>query len=96
MHPDDAEHAAALAAVTDRLVEVVVAYGASGDDGVVDGVRLLRSGLHGFVSLENAGGLGVPDGLGRSFAHLVRVLDAALAVAPATAGPGADSKPSSA
>lgn len=94
VHPDDAEHAAALAAVTDRLVEVVLAYGASGDDTVLDGVRLLRSGLHGFVSLENTGGLGVPDGVARTFERLVAVLDAALTdVAAPTPGPAPDPAP---
>ena len=95
VHPDDAEHAAALAAVTDRLVEVVLAYGASGDDSVLDGVRLLRSGLHGFVSLENTGGLGVPDGVARSFERLVAVLDVALTdvASPAPAASGADTGP---
>ncbi|WP_198949974.1 TetR/AcrR family transcriptional regulator [Kineosporia sp. A_224] len=81
-HPDDPEHAAAVAAVTQRLVEVVVLYGASGDDDVLDGVRLLRSALHGFASLEGTGGHGVPDAVDRTFARLVALLDAGLA-APA-------------
>lgn len=83
-HPDDPEHAAAVAAVTQRLVEVVVLYGASGDDDVLDGVRLLRSALHGFVALEGTGGHGVPDALDRTFARLVALLDTGL-VAPAPA-----------
>ncbi|WP_369812709.1 TetR-like C-terminal domain-containing protein [Kineosporia sp. R_H_3] len=78
-HPDDPEHAAAVAAVTQRLVEVVMLYGASGDDDVLDGVRLLRSALHGFVSLEGTGGHGVPDAVDRTFARLVALLDAGLA-----------------
>jgi AcrR family transcriptional regulator len=85
-HPDDPEHAAAVAAVTQRLVEVVVHYGASGDADVLDGVRLLRSALHGFVALEGTGGHGVPDAVDRTFARLVALLDAGLAAPVPAAG----------
>jgi len=37
----------------------------------------LRSALHGFVVLENAGGFGLPQDIERSFAQLVAALDIA-------------------
>ncbi|MGI9414452.1 MAG: TetR-like C-terminal domain-containing protein [Hyphomicrobiales bacterium] len=50
------------------------------DDEAVHTARAIRSGLHGFVSLENAGGFGLPESVEDSFGHLVdwlvgRVLD---------------------
>ena len=41
------------------------------DDRAVHAARTIRSGLHGFVSLENAGGFGLPESIEESFRHLV-------------------------
>ena len=55
---------------------VLSGYGLSGVD-LVDATRILRSALHGFVSLETAGGFGMPQDVGRSFDLLVAGVDAA-------------------
>jgi len=49
----------------------------SGAD-AIDATRTLRAALHGFVTLEALGGLGLPLDVDRSFARLVEILDAAL------------------
>ncbi|WP_175338473.1 TetR-like C-terminal domain-containing protein [Leifsonia sp. C5G2] len=41
------------------------------DDELVDAIRMLRSAVHGFVTLELGGGFGLPDDLDRSYAVLV-------------------------
>lgn len=44
-----------------------------------DAIRVLRSGIHGFVVLELGGGFGLPDDLDRSFALLVEAIIAGIA-----------------
>ncbi|WP_426625188.1 TetR/AcrR family transcriptional regulator [Leifsonia sp. McL0607] len=41
------------------------------DDATVDAIRMLRSALHGFITLELGGGFGLPDDLDRSFRLLI-------------------------
>ena len=48
--------------------------GLAGDD-AIDTTRTLRAALHGFVSLEAAGGFGLARDIGRSFVRLVEGLD---------------------
>ena len=48
------------------------------DDDAIDATRALRSTLHGFVTLEAAGGFGLPVDVDRSFDRLVRGLITAL------------------
>lgn len=64
-----------------ELVEVIVAvvrgYGHEGDD-AVHAVRALRAAVHGFVSLEAAGGFGLPLATDASFERLVALLDRGL------------------
>ena len=64
-----------------RLLQVVLAvlrgYALEGD-AAVHAARILRAGLHGFVSLEAAGGFAMPLDLDESFARLVAVVDAGL------------------
>ncbi len=75
--PDDAE----LAAAADRLARLVLAvlrgYGLD-EDGTVHATRAVRSALHGFVSLEAAGGFGLPQDVDASYDRLVDLLDAGL------------------
>lgn len=70
----------ALKAASESVLEVVFAvlagYGLSGAD-LVHATRVLRASLHGFVSLETAGGFGLPDDVDQSFERLVAGLDAA-------------------
>jgi AcrR family transcriptional regulator len=68
--PNDAEDAAASAAVVTVVLDVLAGYGLDGPD-AIDATRALRSALHGFVSLEAAGGFGLPRSLDHSYARLV-------------------------
>ncbi|MEJ2665769.1 MAG: TetR-like C-terminal domain-containing protein [Deinococcales bacterium] len=73
--------AAAAEAAASRIVEVVLrvlsGYRLEGDD-ALHATRVLRSSLHGFVSLENSGGFGLPLALDESFRRLVDMHDAAM------------------
>ena len=48
-------------------------------DLTTDAIRVMRSGIHGFVVLELGGGFGLPDDLDRSFAILVDAIIAGIA-----------------
>jgi AcrR family transcriptional regulator len=80
--PDASDPEATAAA--ERVVEVVVAvlrgYGLTGDD-AVHATRVIRSALHGFVTLERGRGFALPLGLDESYARLVAVLDRGLPAA---------------
>jgi hypothetical protein len=52
-------------------------FGLAGDD-AVDAARALRAALHGFATLEAAGGFGLPVDVDRSFRRLVDGLGAML------------------
>jgi len=74
MAAEDAEAteiAAGVLAVVNRALSV---HGLTGD-AAVDGARLLRATLHGFVSLEAAGGFGMPRDVDASFDHVLDVLE---------------------
>lgn len=75
--PADPEHAAAAERAVGAIAAVLLGYGVTGDD-AIDATRAIRSALHGFVSLELAGGFGLPRAIDRSFAHLVTTLDRGL------------------
>lgn len=77
--PDDAESRA----IEDEAVEIVLkvlAYYDLRDEMAVHMVRVFRSTVHGFASLEVAGGFGLPLSLDESFRLLVQSLIQALAV----------------
>ncbi len=76
--PGDDAHEAAGAALLETVFAVLDGYGLSGDD-AVDAARAIRAALHGFTSLEAAGGFGMPRDVDRSFGRLVDALDTALA-----------------
>jgi len=57
---------------------VLAGYGLTGDD-AIDATRAMRSALHGFVSLEQAGGFGLPVDIDHSYSQLVLALDLAFA-----------------
>ena len=65
-----------LEAAEDRVVQVVLAvvetYGLVGED-AIHAVRGLRSLVHGFATLEAAGGFGLPLDCDESFRRLVRI-----------------------
>lgn len=69
-------------AVVDVLLAVLRGYGLTGED-VVHAARATRSTVHGFVSLELAGGYGLPVDTEASFVWTVRALAAGLRAAAA-------------
>lgn len=74
---DDAELAAVGRRAIDVLAAVLGAWGFEGDE-MLRRVRVIRSALHGFVSIEATGGFGLPLDLDDSFALLLRTLVAGL------------------
>ena len=76
--PDgDPTHVAAAERAVGTITAVLSGYGLTGDD-AIDATRALRSALHGFVSLEQSGGFGLPHDIDRSYAQLVLAMDLAL------------------
>jgi AcrR family transcriptional regulator len=80
---EDAELYDAFAAPVSTIAQVLAAMGVAGDD-TIDSIRSLRSAVHGFVSLETAGGFGMPDDIDRSFDRLVDILVTGIATAVVT------------
>lgn len=74
---DDLDDQAASAAPVGVVLDVLAGYGLHGDD-AIDAARALRSALHGFVTLESAGGFGLPVDVDRSFSRLVGGLIASM------------------
>ena len=74
---DDDDHARAGAEILEVVYDVLTGYGIVDDD-LVDAARFLRSVMHGFVSLEAAGGFAMARSVDRSFDRALRALDAAL------------------
>jgi len=75
--PGDADDVAASTAAVSVVLEILSGYDLR-DDAAIDAARALRSSLHGFVSLEAAGGFGLPVDIDRSFERLVDGLIVAL------------------
>jgi AcrR family transcriptional regulator len=82
-YPDDAELAAAGGRSVDIVLAVLAGYGFE-DGEAIHGARSLRSALHGFVSIERAGGFGLPTSRDESFARMVDLLATGLAAANRT------------
>ena len=72
----DAEHLAAGDAVLAILFAVLAGYGVTGDD-AIDAIRSLRAAMHGFVTLEAAGGFSLPQSMDASYRRLIDSLDTA-------------------
>jgi len=66
----DTDDEEASSAVVRIVADVLSGFSLAGDD-AVDAIRSLRSALHGFVSLEAAGGFGLPVDIDRSYDRLV-------------------------
>jgi AcrR family transcriptional regulator len=73
----DAERDAAAVRLVGVLTAVLRGYGLEGDD-AIHAVRLLRSALHGFVSLEGVGGFALPLGLDETYERLIAMVDRGL------------------
>ena len=76
--PGDVEDEQASGAAVRVAVDVMTGYELRDDD-AVDAIRALRSGLHGFVTLEAGNGFGMPVDVDRSFDRLVAGLATAFA-----------------
>ena len=85
---DDPELVAAAERLTRLVLAVLRGYGLD-EEATVHATRAVRSALHGFVSLEAAGGFGLPFAVDTSFDRLVDLLDAGI-----TAGITAGAAPS--
>lgn len=70
---NDAEHAAASDEVLQILLAVLSGYQLAGDH-AIDAARAIRAAMHGFISLEQAGGFGLPVDVDRSFSRLIEAL----------------------
>lgn len=81
----DDEHHAAAGRVLMPVLAMIDGYGVPGDE-AIDAARALRASLHGFVSLELAGGFGLPVDVDASFERTVAALDRALSTWPRLAG----------
>jgi AcrR family transcriptional regulator len=68
--PGDGDDERASAEAVQVAFDVMAGYNLRDDD-AVDAIRGLRAALHGFVSLEAAGGFGMPVDIDRSFERLV-------------------------
>ncbi len=73
--PGEASHLAVADRFVAAIAAVMAGYGLDGDDDdAIDAIRVFRSALHGFVSLEADGGFGMPFSVDRSFDRLVQAL----------------------
>lgn len=70
---DSAGYGAAGAEVIAVIQAVLRGYALS-DAEILHAVRCLRSAVHGFVSLEAAGGFGMPFDVDESFSRLIQIL----------------------
>jgi AcrR family transcriptional regulator len=75
--PDDVEHRQAGSAVVDTFVSVLRAWDLDDDD-TIHAVRGIRAAVHGFASLETAGGFGLEQDVDESFARLIAALAAGM------------------
>ena len=80
--PGDAELQAAGAAVLDVLRGVLRSWSLDEDE-TIHALRAVRSAVHGFASLEAAGGFGLDLDVDTSFERLIRSLATGLAGTPA-------------
>ena len=76
--PDDSQRIEAAQAAVRAVFAVLAGYGLEGDD-VVHAARAFRSAVHGFSSLEAAGGFGLPADRDTSFERMVATLAAGMA-----------------
>jgi AcrR family transcriptional regulator len=74
----DTETEATAARAVGAIVAVLAGYGLEGD-AALHHVRVIRSGLHGFVTIELEGGFGLPLDLDESFELLIEKLVAGMA-----------------
>ena len=76
-YPEDPTFQAAEEEVLETVLAVLTSYGLRGDD-ALHATRGFRSTVHGFATLEVAGGFGIPLDLDESFERLLRTFVAGL------------------
>jgi AcrR family transcriptional regulator len=81
----DSEYADAGAAAVSVIASALKGYQLEGSE-LIHAIRMLRAAFHGMVSLEEAGGFGLPESLDETYAHLINALDTAFQTA--ATGPG--------
>ena len=79
--PTDPAHVAAGERAVGVVYAILRGYGIEGDS-AVDGVRMFRAAVHGFVALEAAGDFGLPREVDRSFEQMITALGVAFAAWP--------------
>jgi AcrR family transcriptional regulator len=72
----DQEHVKAAIEAYNVLTAAFQGYHLDGEE-LIHAVRMWRSGCHGVVSLEAAGGFGLPQSVDVTFGHMIDALDAA-------------------
>jgi AcrR family transcriptional regulator len=75
--PEDPEHFAASQRAIEVIIAALRAWGFTGDD-ALHRVRVVRSALHGFISLEAEGGFGLALSVDESFELMLQTLVAGL------------------
>jgi AcrR family transcriptional regulator len=75
--PDDPVHVAAGEQAVQAVFAALRGYGLRGDE-AIHATRVVRSAVHGFVSLEVDGGFGLPQDVEGSFERLVSALHVSL------------------
>lgn len=68
--PGDREHEQVASGIVRTVAAVLAGYGLAGDD-AIHAIRGLRAVMHGFVSLEAAGGFALPQDQDESYRRLV-------------------------
>jgi AcrR family transcriptional regulator len=81
----DSEYADAGAAAVSVIASALQGYQLEGSE-LIHAIRMLRAAFHGMVSLEQAGGFGLPESVDETYAHLIDALDTAFQTA--ATGPG--------
>ncbi len=71
--PTDPAHVAASERAVGVVFAILRGYGIEGDS-AVDGARMFRAAVHGFVALEAAGDFGLPREVDRSFEQMITAL----------------------
>ncbi|CAA9434254.1 hypothetical protein AVDCRST_MAG82-2344 [uncultured Rubrobacteraceae bacterium] len=72
LYPDDPELEAAEGEALEPVLTVLASCGISGGEEAIHAARGFRSVAHGFATLEEAGGFGMPADQNESFRRLVR------------------------
>jgi AcrR family transcriptional regulator len=74
--PGDDQYAAAAANAVAVIASALKGYQLQGP-ALIHAVRILRAAFHGMVSLETAGGFGLPESVDDTYANLVDAMDTA-------------------